>query len=203
MIRKLIIQIFLKVEKNLHEFPLFEKNKMCWQIYANNNGFDYLFIDDLNYDSYLGNNAEFYNSLEFTWQKIDMLRYLAINQVGGIYIDLDISPKVDININELLDQPNILNKWYNPKTEKYEITNSIMGFEKGSLESLISYCKMETNRCRAIPCYKVRKIRYMLHTTGVRAFKRWCKLEKIGFTHTIHSYITDHCASTWTTEKFG
>jgi len=203
MIQKIIIQIFLKVEKHLHEFPLFETNQKLWATYSRDWGFKYVFINDLNYEQYLGEYAEFYNNLEFVWQKIDFLRYLVVNKLGGIYIDLDIEPGVNADLYDLLDMKYIINKWQDPKTGKWEVTNSILGAGIGDLTPLIKYAIGETERCRNIPCYKVRKIRFMLHTTGVRAFKRWCKLERISYTPTIHRYIYDHCASTWTTEKFG
>ena len=203
MVHKLIIQIFLKVEKNLNEFPLFEKNKLEWQKYCNDWGFKYIFIDDNNYVDYLGEHVEFYNNLEFIWMKIDFLRYLVINKLGGIYIDLDIEPKHDADLYDLLDMKYIINKWQDPKTLKWEVTNSILGAMEGDLTPLIEYVKNETERCRKIPCYKIRKIRFMLHTVGVRAFKRWCRIKKISYTQTIKNYTVDHMASTWTTEKFG
>ena len=203
MVHKLIIQIFLKVEKNLNEFPLFEKNKLEWQKYCNDWGFKYIFIDDNNYVDYLGEHVEFYNNLEFIWMKIDFLRYLVINKLGGIYIDLDIEPKHDADLYDLLDMKYIINKWQDPKTLKWEVTNSILGAMEGDLTPLIEYVKNETERCRKIPCYKIRKIRFMLHTVGVRAFKRWCRIKKISYTQTIKNYTIDHMASSWTTEKFG
>ena len=203
MVHKLIIQIFLKVEKNLNEFPLFEKNKLEWQKYCNDWGFKYIFIDDNNYVDYLGEHVEFYNNLEFIWQRIDLLRYLVINKLGGIYIDLDIEPKHDADLYDLLDMKYIINKWQDPKTLKWEVTNSILGAMEGDLTPLIEYVKNETERCRKIPCYKIRKIRFMLHTVGVRAFKRWCRIKKISYTQTIKNYTIDHMASSWTTEKFG
>ena len=193
----------MKVEKNLNEFPLFEKNKLEWQKYCNDWGFKYIFIDDNNYVDYLGEHVEFYNNLEFIWMKIDFLRYLVINKLGGIYIDLDIEPKHDADLYDLLDMKYIINKWQDPKTLKWEVTNSILGAMEGDLTPLIEYVKNETERCRKIPCYKIRKIRFMLHTVGVRAFKRWCRIKKISYTQTIKNYTVDHCASTWTTEKFG
>ena len=193
----------MKVEKNLNEFPLFEKNKLEWQKYCNDWGFKYIFIDDNNYVDYLGEHVEFYNNLEFIWMKIDFLRYLVINKLGGIYIDLDIEPKHDADLYDLLDMKYIINKWQDPKTLKWEVTNSILGAMEGDLTPLIEYVKNETERCRKIPCYKIRKIRFMLHTVGVRAFKRWCRIKKISYTQTIKNYTVDHMASTWTTEKFG
>ena len=203
MIHKVIVQIFLKVEKDLNQFPLFEKNKIEWQRYSNDWGFKYIFIDDNNYVDYLGEYADFYNNLEFIWQKIDLLRYLVINKLGGIYIDLDIEPKPDADLYDLLDMKYIINKWMDPKTLKWEVTNSILGAGIGDLTPLIEYVIGETERCRKIPCYKIRKIRFMLHTVGVRAFKRWCKIKKISYTPTIHNYTFDHMACSWINEKFG
>jgi len=203
MVNKIIVQIFLKVEKELNEFPLFIKNKNSWINYSQDQGFKYIYIDNNNCNEYLGEYADFYNSLEFVWMQIDFLRYLVINKIGGIYIDLDIEPKPETDLHDLLDMKYIINYWTNPKNGIREVTNSILGSEPGELKPLIEYVIGETERCRNILCYRIRKIRFMLHTVGVRAFKRWCKAKKISYTPTMHNYIFDHCASTWTTEKFG
>ena len=45
--------------------------------------------------------------------------------------------------------------------------------------------------------YKTRKIRFMMHTTGVRMFKKWCKVNGYTYTPEIDDYITDACCATW------
>ena len=197
MIRKLIFQVFLGENENLVDHPIFTKSRLCWKIYCDNNGFEYAFFDKDNINKYLGEHKEFYYGLEFTWQRIDFIRYLILNQEGGIYIDMDIFPHVDKNIFELLDQPYIFNYWIDPKTGIREINNALMGVHPGDFDNLIKYSILETERCRAIPCYKVRKIRFMLHTTGVRMFKRWIKKNRWSYTPTIHDYVKDTMTCTW------
>lgn len=197
MIRKLIFNVFLKVNgKEFNEFPIFVENKKRWEKYCQEFEFDYLFFNDDNIDDYLGEHREFYYGLEYTWQRIDFIRYLILNVEGGIYTDLDIYPNPLYDIGDLLNNKYILNFWNN-KLGKNEITNSIMGIEPGFFNSLIEYSINETNRCRDMNCYKIRKIRFMLHSTGVRMFKRWCKKNKLSYTDNLHLYITDQCTATW------
>jgi len=37
----------------------------------------------------------------------------------------------------------------------------------------------------------------MLHTTGVRMFKRWCKMNGLTYSHDIDKYVKDHCTASW------
>ena len=199
MIRKLIFNVFLKVNgKEFNEFPIFVENKKRWQKYCQEFEFDYLFFNDDNIDDYLGDKRDFYYGLEFNWQRIDFIRYLILNIEGGIYFDLDIYPNPLYDISDLLNNKYILNYWNN-KLGRKEITNSIMAIEPGYFDSLIEYSINETGRCRAMNCYKIRKVRFMLHSTGVRMFKRWCKKQKLNYTDNIELYITDQMTASWLT----
>ena len=196
MIRKLIIQIFLGEKEHLEDFPIFVKNKSKWIKYCKEFDFDYLFFHKDNIDDYLGDKRDFYYGLEYTWQRIDFIRYLILNIEGGIYVDLDIYPSPLYDMSYLLSSKYILNYWIN-KLGRKEINNAVMGIEPGYFDSLIEYSINETNRCRSMNCYKIRKIRFMLHSTGVRMCKRWCKKNKLSYTDNLHLYITDQCTATW------
>jgi mannosyltransferase OCH1-like enzyme len=198
MVKKLIIQIFLGEEEKLVDYPQFVINKNRWESYCNIIGFEYLFFDKYNIQKYLGEYEKFYYGLEFTWQRIDFIRYLILNQEGGLYVDLDIYPNPDMNICELLDQRYIMNFWTEPKTNIREVNNAMMGVEPGDFDDLIKYCISETERCRNIHIYKCWKIRYMKHSTGVCMFKRWIKKKVWSFTPNLHDYVTDEMNSSWT-----
>jgi len=198
MVRNLIIQIFIEGENKLEDFPSFVKNKNSWESYCYEKGLDYMFFDKYNIHKYLGKQEEFYYGLEYTWQRIDFIRYLILNKEGGVYIDLDIYPIREMDFKDLLEQRYLINYWTNPKTEIREVTNSIMGIKPGDFDDLIKYSISETERCRLIPVYKCWKIRYMKQTTGVCMFKRWIKNRNWTFTLNMHDYIVDECASTWT-----
>ena len=196
MVRNLIIQIFLGEEEELEDHIKFILNRDRWKVYCGKMGIEYMFFHKDNIEEYLGPLKDFYYGLEYTWQRIDFIRYLIINKEGGIYVDLDIYPNPDKDIFDLLEKQYILNFWINKKGKK-EINNAMMGFEAGALNDLILYSQEETARCRKMPIYKCWKIRFMLHTTGVRMFKRWCKKKKYTYTDNLHEYITDEMTATW------
>ena len=196
MVKNLIIQIFLGEEEEIEDHPKFMINRDRWKVYCNNLGLDYMFFDKDNIEPYLGALKDFYYGLEYTWMRIDFIRYLILNKEGGLYVDLDIYPNKNMDIFDLIEKEYILNFWINKKGIK-EINNAMMGFEAGTLNDLILYSQEETARCRKMPIYKCWKIRFMLHTTGVRMFKRWAKKNKLVYTDNLHDYITDEMTATW------
>ena len=117
-------------------------------------GFQYLFFDKYNIRKYLGEHEQFYYSLEFTWMRIDFIRYLILNKEGGIYVDLDIYPNANMDLMELLDQRYLMNYWTNPKNNIPEVNNALMGIEPGDFDDLIQFSISETERLRMIPIYK-------------------------------------------------
>lgn len=202
MIPKIIHQMFLgETGENIKDFPLYLNNSKKWKNWCKRNGYRYKFYTAKDVEPYLsGDIKKFYNSLRHKWQRIDFSRYLVLEKEGGIYIDLDISLTNygDKHFRNYVDSRDyILNKWQDPKTEKWELNNALMGFPKGVLMGLINYSIDETLAKSKLDIYKKWKIRYMLHTTGVRMFKRWCKMNKLTYSEDIHKYVKDHCTTSW------
>ena len=192
-----IIQCFLGEKDSIDKYPLFQANKIQWINYSEVKGYRYIFITKDNVEEYLGEHKKFYYGLRHAWQRIDFIRYLVLNKIGGIYIDLDCEPDFDRDLFSLFNRDFILNKWFNPTRQKYELNNAVIGCKVGALTSLIKYCREETERVNNMDIYEIRKVRHMLNSTGVRMFKRWAKKEKITYTPEIHDYLTDHCSATW------
>ena len=192
-----IFQIFLGEEENIEDYERFMVNKILWKKYSHKYGFWYRFINKDNVDEYLGQYKDFYYSLKYTWNRIDFIRYLVINQEGGIYIDLDIEPNFDNDLFHILDRQIILNKWWNPNRKRYELNNAVMGIRKGGFKELLEYSRKEYVKKLEMPIYNLWKIRFMMHSTGTRMFKRWCKTKGYDFTPEIHEYLTDHMQTSW------
>tara|TARA_R110000787_G_scaffold158123_4_gene272061 strand:+ start:780 stop:1397 length:618 start_codon:yes stop_codon:yes gene_type:complete len=195
-----IIQVFLPATyEKIREKTLFCVNKIKWQQYAELKGFQYIFIDEYNVDKYLGEYKEFYDKLKYNWCKIDFIRYLVLNKIGGFYFDLDIEPDFGMDIFDLCNKDIVLGTWTNPKTDRVEISNSVIGCRPGRLKSLIDYSISEYKKRELKSIYKIWKIRFMLHTTGVRMFKRWAKKEKLYAFVYEKMYWTDHATKSWLT----
>jgi len=202
MIEKIIHQTFLgQSGDSINDFPLYVKNMNKWKEWCKNNNYDYKFYSAKDIEPLLTNEMKkFYDNLRYNWQRIDYCRYIIINKYGGVYIDLDIEPNYNNNLdfNKYIESSKyILNKWYDPKKNKWEINNALMGFPSNSFNDLIKYSIEETNKRKNNETYKKWKIRYMLQTTGVRMFKRWCKIKKLNYSEDIHKYIIDHCTASW------
>ena len=202
MIQKIIHQMFLgETGEKIKDFPLYLQNSKKWRNWANKNGYIYKFYTAKDIEPYLDADVKkFYNGLRYKWQRIDFSRYLVLNRDGGIYIDLDIAPTKygEQHFNNYVENNNyLLNKWYNGKNGKWELNNALMGFPKGTLGGLINYSISETHAKADLEIYKKWKVRFMLHTTGVRMFKRWCKMNKLTYSEDIHKYVKDHCTASW------
>ena len=124
---------------------------------------------------------------------------LLSKKLGGIYIDLDMEPNFEKDLFDLLKDRIILNKWYDSVRCKWELNNALMGIRPGDFTSLLEYSFDEYKSKLKMKIYNTWKIRFMLHTTGVRAFKRWAKKQKYDYTESIHEYITDEMSATWLT----
>ena len=192
-----IIQIFLGETESITKHPIFETNRTLWRQYCSQKGFEYIFLTKDNIAEYLGDHKDFYYSMRYTWNRIDFLRYLVLNKIGGIYIDLDIEPNFERDIFELTDKPLILNKWFDPKKKEWELNNALMGCRVGFFTDLIKFSISQYREKEIMEIYKTRKIRFMLFSTGVRMFKKFCKLKGYTYTPEITDYITDGCTATW------
>lgn len=198
LINNRIVQIFLPATyKQISEKTLFCVNKIKWQKYAEEKGFQYIFICEDNIDEYLGDHREFFYKLRYNWNRVDFARYLVMNKLGGFYFDLDIEPEFDMDIFDLCKKNIVLGTWTDPKTDKLEICNSIIGCHPGQLDSLIKYSISEYTKKEPMTIYKTWKTRFMLHTTGVRMFKRWAKKENHNAFVYEKMYWTDHTSKSW------
>ena len=185
--------------EKIEDFPIYVKNMRKWKNWAKRNGYKYKFYSSKDIYPYLDKKLKkFYDGLRYKWQRIDFSRYVVLNQDGGVYVDLDIEPKNNRDFAKYVSSKDyVLNKWYDPKKKAYELNNALMGFPKNSLQGLINYSMDETESKSKIDTYKTWKVRFMLQTTGVRMFKRWCKLNGLTFSEEIHDYVQDHCTATW------
>lgn len=207
MIPKIIHQIFISVNgSKIEDNYIFMKGKRKWLDWSMKHGYLYKFHTEDNITRHLTNEEfDFYDTLRYTWQKIDFIRYCIINKQGGIYIDLDIYPKnITHDSFDKYIQRNeyVLGVWFDKKKNRLEPSNSIIGFEKNKLNDLIEYSMEETKKKSEMEIYDTWKIRFMKQTTGVQMFMRWVKKKNLKYNLKLHDYIVDHETATWT-KNFG
>jgi len=101
-IPKRIIQIW--IGKNL-DLPLFEKAASA-NIKLLHPNYEYILFDDEKVEAFIKQQPSTYqktfHSFNFTIQKVDFFRYLAIYNLGGFYFDLDVL--LASNLSPLLDR---------------------------------------------------------------------------------------------------
>lgn len=197
MKEKIIHQLFFKIEKDMSDYPLFIENQKRWIQWCNTNGYEYKFHTESNIDKYLINDELrlFYISLRNDWLRIDFIRYLIINQDGGIYIDLDIhlSPQGESIFTEYLDTRDILVAL--DPLNRY--CNCLFGFPQGSIQGLVDFAIKQTNEKSSMEVYKVRKGRYLFHSTGTLMFAKWCRLMKIEKCNSLNELIINNWTGSW------
>ena len=181
----------------MSDYPLFIENQNKWIEWCNKNGYEYKFHTETNIDKYLINDElrDFYTSLRNDWLRVDFIRYLIINQEGGIYIDLDIhlNTKGDEAFSNYLDNRDILVSL----DLKNKFCNCLFGFPKGSIQSLIDFAIKQTKEKSNIEIYNVWKGRYLLHSTGASMFAKWCRSKKIEKCNILNDYIINGWTGTW------
>lgn len=196
LIDNTIFQIWLTVDKSINETTWAKVNSVLWKNYANKWCYKYILITDENYGDYIPDKyRDFYENLRFTFNKIDFLKYLLVNEHSGVYIDLDYKP-LDCDFFNLLNNKYIIGGWFDKIKNKQYVSNSVLGARKGELTELIEYAISEYQKKLDIPVYDTWKIRFMLQTTGVRMFMRWCKKNNIQRTET-EKYMIDSEKRSW------
>lgn len=207
MITKTIHQIFFSVNgSKFNEHPIYIEGRKKWINWCKKSGYVYKFHTKKSIEKYYLNDPrirDFYNNLRFVWQKIDFAKYLIINQDGGLYIDLDIYPRPLVNFKKYISQQEyIIGIWFDKEKDKLTSSNSILGFKKNQLNSLIDYSMEETMTKSSIPVYQTWVKRFMLQTTGVRMFMRWVKKYNLKYSIVLSDYIIDFETKQWN-KNFG
>lgn len=192
-----IFQVWFKIDKELEDCEWAFKNQKSWKAYATENDFKYNLITDYNVDLYVPSNLkEFFYGLKTTFHKIDFIRYIVLNQEGGIYIDIDMEPDLENNLSDLLELNYIIGGWLNKKG-LVEVSNSVVGGRPGQFESLIKYSMSEYKKKLNMKFYQCAKVRFFKQTCGVLMFKRWCRKNKLIHTPELNKYMSDQERCSW------
>jgi inositol phosphorylceramide mannosyltransferase catalytic subunit len=84
--------------------PILQRSAVAG-IRLNNPDFEYIFFDDLEVETFIGDHfpeyREVFNSFPFAIQKYDFFRYVAVYKLGGFYLDTDML--LATGLTDLLD----------------------------------------------------------------------------------------------------
>jgi len=123
------------------------------------------------------------------------MRYLIVNQEGGLYVDLDIC------LNS--EGEKYFDEYLSNRDEVYGIDknnkfcNCMFGFSKGSLDNLIDFAIKQTEEKSKMPIYEVYKGRYLLYSTGSHMFRKWCTINKKKKCEILPKYLINSWTSSW------
>tara|TARA_R100000388_G_C7238278_1_gene159401 strand:+ start:881 stop:1501 length:621 start_codon:yes stop_codon:yes gene_type:complete len=143
--------------KNNYDYVLWDKN-MCNNLIKK-------------YPDY----QELYESVKYKIMKVDIIRFLILNEYGGLYLDMDIVPNVE-GVNE--DDFKIAFK-IAPRRKHYEM-EVIQSYKNNKLLlSYLDYVKTQIKIKDNIDIYKIWKARYIYQTTGPYSLNRFLKKKTI------------------------
>jgi len=169
----IIHQIFIPFDdKGMSE--LFLKSQKKVKAFASKNNYQYKLWSERDIDSLVNkypNYKSMVNNARYKIMKVDIARYLILHNRGGLYLDLDIEPK----ISKLKDYDLAFGM------SKGKVNIAVIQSKKGNQQILdyLDYVKEQIAEKSKMDIYKVRKGRYVLHTTGPYSLDRWIKKNKL------------------------
>jgi mannosyltransferase OCH1-like enzyme len=209
---KIIHQIFFEVgAKKLEDYPKFVKCSNMWKEWCNRNNYEYMFhtLEDLERvmkqeDKDLFKRVD--DEKRYRFIKIDYGRLVILSHYGGIYVDMDVAPTVDKELDDLLMKYEplvVVDKWSKLKKNP-KINNWIMGCEKGGVDDFIQYCREQYEIKSKMPIYDKWVIRFFLQVSGVPCVRRFYTQKKMThMTEDIYDYVTNDNELSWINDKDG
>tara|TARA_R110002126_G_scaffold67703_6_gene171333 strand:- start:2290 stop:2919 length:630 start_codon:yes stop_codon:yes gene_type:complete len=142
--------------------------------FSKRNNYTYKFWNKSMIDKLINKYARYkplLNNVRYEIMRVDMVKFLILYDSGGLYLDMDIQPK----LNKLKDY----DLAFASTGKKFNV--DVIQSKKGNplLLSYLDYVKEQINEKSKIDIYWERKFRFVLHTTGPNALTRWIKKEKI------------------------
>jgi len=163
------------------EMPeLFKKQQIKTKKWVQKNGYTYKLWDKkrcLNLISKYPEFRDMYMNTRNEVMKVDIARFLILYHEGGLYLDMDVEPK----IKKLKNYEWACDGYKNAKTGREEINMEILQSVKGNPLNLefIRYQKKQIEEKSKNKIYDKWKGRYVLQTTGPRSLARFLKENKI------------------------
>ena len=111
------------------------------------------------------------DNVRYKIMKVDIARFLILHDSGGLYLDLDIEPK----ITKLKDYD------FAVGMSKNKVNMEVIQSTKGNplLLDYLDYVAEQIDEKSKIEIYKKWKGRFVLHTTGPYSLQRWIKKNKL------------------------
>lgn len=153
---------------------LFSKLQKKVKAFASKNNYQYKLWNKSEVDKLVNKYPKYksmVNNARFKIMKVDIARFLILHDRGGLYLDLDIEPK----ISKLKDYDLAFG------ISKGKVNMEVIQSKKGNelLLNYLDYVKEQIAEKSKMDIYKTRKGRFVLNTTGPYSLARWIKKDKI------------------------
>ena len=182
----MIHQIFLKVSnKTLEDYPCYIEGMNKWKEFCKEHKWEYKLWTEIPEDI-LDDDDRFVlkETNKYYFSKVDYLKYIVLRKYGGMYIDLDVSPKP--KFTEIMNNNIIIGQG----ARKDSYNNNVIKLPNHYYITLKKFSLKETKRCLSIPIYEKWKIRFYLRTVGPSMFAKYCREYNIKDPN--HKYFSDY-----------
>jgi hypothetical protein len=200
----IIHQIFLKVsDKTLEDYPCYLEGIKIWKDFCKKHNWEYKLWTDIPKDI-LDEDDKFIldDSIDKEpFIKVDYLRYIILEKYGGMYVDLDVTPKD--KFIEIMNDDIIIGVWKSRNIKDHHkllVNNSVIKLSTEHSKLLRKYCIDEYKNKLKIDIYKTWKKRFLLQSVGAAMFRRFCKNNNLvnSFNNNdFETYFTDNQTTAW------
>jgi mannosyltransferase OCH1-like enzyme len=163
------------------EMPkMFSDNQILVKKFCKDNDYEYKLWTPTDVNEILEDYSKYidmYDNVRYPIQKVDIIRFLILHKYGGVYLDLDIQPKIE----KLKNYSFACCYRYVHKNNKflYEIEVLQSDTKNPILLNYLDYVKTQISEKNNIDVYNKWKARYVYQTTGPMCFTRFIKQNKI------------------------
>ena len=169
----IIHQVFGLLGDN--EMPeLFKKCQKKVIDFCRRNNYSYRLWDEKSCNRLINKYPKYkdlYYSVKFSIMKVDIIRFVILHYYGGLYLDLDVYPKLE----KLKDYDFAVSKI----NTRYEIEVIQSHPCNHLLLEYLDYIILQIEEKNKIKIYEDWKVRFVLQTTGPLSFCRFMKNKKI------------------------
>jgi hypothetical protein len=170
---KTIHQIFFRFdERTLEDYPLFVESKRAWE---NMGGWTYTLWNEQAVEAISQEKCPelhaTYRSLRYQIQRVDVAKYIIADNCGGLIVDLDILPLCHADAIIPKDCAYLFDRC----SRKHVIANDFFYVGSCGLPGILDYFLVNLSRVDSIAVYEVRKMRYILQSSGPDLFTRYLK----------------------------
>jgi len=200
---KHIHQIFLPItDKTMADYG-YDVNHALWKEWADKNGWGYTLhdwdsIEKLKTSVDKDYSAKAKSEKRSPFIDVDWGKYIVLNTLGGVYVDLDVRP-TSKSLEYFQRGAPLISTWKHPTKTIYRTNTQVIGFNKGDLDDLLEYCYKEYDVKREKEVYDTWRVRFYFQVAGPNVFNRWAKSKGIEKTRHLdfNDFFVDEQSGAW------